>query len=58
MIDEREDEIRRRAYSIWESEGRPNDQHERHWKQATEEMGVASGEARRKRSPRKGAGEA
>lgn len=49
MIDEREDEIRRRAYSIWESEGRPDGHHERHWLQATKEVDAAT---------EKGAGEA
>lgn len=32
-----EDEIRRRAYSIWEREGRPEGRHESHWEQARRE---------------------
>jgi hypothetical protein len=35
----REDEIRRRAYSIWEEEGRIDGKHEEHWRRATEEVG-------------------
>ncbi|MCG5483221.1 MAG: DUF2934 domain-containing protein [Sinorhizobium meliloti] len=35
---EREELIRRRAYAIWEQEGRPDGQHQRHWEQAAREM--------------------
>ncbi|MDX0439903.1 DUF2934 domain-containing protein [Sinorhizobium medicae] len=35
---QREELIRRRAYVIWEHEGRPDGQHERHWEQAAREM--------------------
>lgn len=35
---EREELIRRRAYVIWEQEGRPEGQHQRHWEQAAREM--------------------
>ncbi|RVI30932.1 DUF2934 domain-containing protein [Sinorhizobium meliloti] len=38
MDNEREELIRRRAYAIWEQEGRPNGQHQRHWEQAAREM--------------------
>lgn len=34
----REEQIRERAYQIWEMEGRPDGDHERHWQQATEEL--------------------
>jgi hypothetical protein len=30
--------IGRRAYAIWENEGRPEGQHERHWEQARRDM--------------------
>jgi hypothetical protein len=33
-----EDRIRERAYQIWQSEGQPWGQHERHWYQAEEEL--------------------
>lgn len=35
---DREELIRRRAYAIWEQEGRPDGQHQRHWEQAAREM--------------------
>ncbi|WP_085027089.1 DUF2934 domain-containing protein [Ensifer aridi] len=38
MDTNREELIRRRAYAIWEQEGRPEGQHERHWEQASREM--------------------
>jgi hypothetical protein len=31
-----EDAIRARAYQIWEEEGRPEGEHELHWRRATE----------------------
>ncbi|PLU57684.1 hypothetical protein BMJ22_33635 [Sinorhizobium medicae] len=37
--DQREELIRRRAYVIWEQEGRPDGQHERHWEQAAPASG-------------------
>lgn len=33
-----QDGIRRRAYEIWEQEGRPEGRHEAHWAQASREM--------------------
>ena len=38
MAADSEDEIRSRAYLIWEAEGQPNGQHERHWRGAAEEL--------------------
>ena len=35
---ERDARIRERAYEIWEQEGRPFGQHERHWLQAEAEL--------------------
>jgi hypothetical protein len=37
-MDDREELIGRRAYAIWENEGRPEGQHERHWEQARQDM--------------------
>ncbi|THK39355.1 DUF2934 domain-containing protein [Ensifer sp. MPMI2T] len=38
MDNDREELIRRRAYAIWEREGRPEGQDLRHWEQASREM--------------------
>jgi len=38
MDHEKEELIRRRAYAIWEQEGRPEGEHHRHWEQASREM--------------------
>lgn len=38
MDSETEELIRRRAYAIWEREGRPHGQHDEHWKRAHAEM--------------------
>lgn len=38
MENDREELIRRRAYAIWEQEGRPDGQEQRHWEQAAREM--------------------
>ncbi|WP_026187039.1 DUF2934 domain-containing protein [Ensifer sp. BR816] len=38
MEKDREELIKRRAYAIWEQEGRPDGQHQRHWEQAAREM--------------------
>ena len=35
---EDEDKVRRRAYEIWEREGRPEGRHDEHWSQARREM--------------------
>lgn len=44
--DEDEDALRRRAYSIWEREGRPEGRHSDHWDQARREAtGQAGGQA-------------
>ena len=34
----REERIRERAYQIWESEGRPSDRHDEHWRRAEVEI--------------------
>ncbi|ACI58446.1 conserved hypothetical protein (plasmid) [Rhizobium leguminosarum bv. trifolii WSM2304] len=33
-----DDEIRKAAYKRWEDEGHPEGQHERHWREAEEEV--------------------
>ncbi|WP_151613576.1 DUF2934 domain-containing protein [Sinorhizobium alkalisoli] len=43
VMDEREELIRRRAYAIWEKEGRPDGQDKRHWEQASREMARGNG---------------
>jgi len=44
------DKIRQRAYEKWEAEGRPEGAHERHWEEATKEVGD-SGELPQTSSP-------
>jgi len=39
----KDEQIRQRAYQIWEHEGRPEGGHERHWHQASEEIGPDGG---------------
>ncbi|WP_312862177.1 DUF2934 domain-containing protein [Rhizobium sp. P32RR-XVIII] len=39
-----EDEVRKRAYAIWEREGRPDGRHEDHWIEAKREIKRESGE--------------
>ncbi len=34
LTDYRQERIRQKAYQIWESAGRPNGQHDEHWRQA------------------------
>ncbi|CCM76062.1 DUF2934 domain-containing protein [Rhizobium mesoamericanum] len=47
-MNEREENIRRRAYEIWEQEGRPHGQDMKHWLQAFKEFAdQADGAARR-----------
>ena len=38
-MNEHEENIRRRAYEIWEQEGRPHGQDMKHWLQAFKEFG-------------------
>lgn len=40
MTDDLEDRIRRRAYQIWEREGRPEGREDDHWKLASEEIAI------------------
>lgn len=34
-----EDDVRVRAYSLWEKDGKPEGQHLEHWRRAAEEIG-------------------
>lgn len=38
MGNDREDRIRERARQVWENEGKPEGQHERHWSEATSQI--------------------
>ena len=49
MADGRHDRIRQRAHEIWEQEGRPEGAHERHWRQAENE--VVAQDARTAKKP-------
>ncbi len=43
---DRQELIRKKAYAIWETEGRPHGQDERHWRQAEAEIETAAPAAR------------
>jgi len=45
MADDRHDRIRQRAHAIWEQEGRPEGAHERHWRQAENEVAAQDADA-------------
>ncbi|MDE1996935.1 MAG: DUF2934 domain-containing protein [Rhizobiaceae bacterium] len=38
MATDKHEQIRKRAYEIWENEGRPEGSHLRHWQQAVDEL--------------------
>jgi hypothetical protein len=38
MINDPDEKIRRRAYEIWEAEGRQHGSHEAHWRRAEAEL--------------------
>ncbi|MFN7103480.1 MAG: DUF2934 domain-containing protein [Pseudorhizobium sp.] len=42
MADDKEEQIRRRAYALWEEGGRPADKDAEHWEQATRELDQAA----------------
>jgi len=48
MTDISEDDIRRRAYALWEADGRPDGSHDAHWllalRELTEEANAAANE--------------
>jgi hypothetical protein len=37
MAENRDERVRKRAYEIWEKEGRPHGRHDEHWRRAAEE---------------------
>ena len=39
-MDNKEHQVRERAYSIWEQQGKPDGQHEMHWDAALKELGL------------------
>ncbi|WP_083988742.1 DUF2934 domain-containing protein [Devosia geojensis] len=41
-----DEQIRLRAYQIWETEGRPEGRAEEHWQQASDEVTLSRGDAR------------
>ena len=40
MNQNREEEVRSRAYTLWEQSGKPHGEHESHWRQALMELGL------------------
>jgi len=42
-MQDRDEEIRKRAYHFWEIEGRPEGRHDDHWHRATREHGQEGG---------------
>ncbi|MER9301838.1 DUF2934 domain-containing protein [Mesorhizobium sp. M0496] len=46
-MDSREERIKRRAYEIWEREGRPTGREQEHWDQAVQEIEGEGPEAER-----------
>ncbi|SER87771.1 DUF2934 domain-containing protein [Rhizobium sp. NFR03] len=41
MTEKDEDLIKKRAYALWESEGRPEGRHDEHWSKAYQELATA-----------------
>lgn len=58
MTNDRQERIRNRAHQIWLQEGQPAGQHERHWHQATADVGEedAAGMSTAKKPARKAVG--
>ncbi|TIN26664.1 MAG: DUF2934 domain-containing protein [Mesorhizobium sp.] len=46
-MDSREERIKRRAYEIWEREGRPTGREQEHWDQAVQEIEAEGPETER-----------
>ena len=52
MENDRDELIKRRAYAIWENEGRPDGKHDEHWHRAADEMhGLEDAPAKTRRKP-------
>jgi hypothetical protein len=60
MTDDRQERIRNRAHQIWQEEGQPAGQHERHWHQAVADVDQeeAAGTSAAKKPAKKAAGAA
>ena len=43
MLDDKEERIKSEAYRLWEQEGRPHGEHDRHWREAA--RALETGEA-------------
>jgi hypothetical protein len=41
MDNNKEESVRKRAYSIWEEKGKPDGEHDSHWDQALQELSTA-----------------
>lgn len=41
MDSNKEESVRKRAYSIWEEKGKPEGEQDSHWNQALQELGTA-----------------
>lgn len=44
MSDDREEQLRSRAYQIWQSEGEPSGREEEHWQEAARQLGAEGGQ--------------
>lgn len=44
MDNDREETLRKRAYEKWEADGRPDGEHERHWRDAESEFSTVGDE--------------
>ena len=49
---DRDARIRRRAHDLWEAEGRPEDQADRHWSRAAEDLDREDAAIQREGDPR------
>ncbi|QKD06583.1 DUF2934 domain-containing protein [Mesorhizobium loti] len=61
MTDDRQERIRNRAHQIWQQEGQPAGQHERHWHQAAADVDLEDATGKSAKKPSKkaaGAGKA
>ena len=62
MTDDRQERIRNRAHQIWQEEGQPAGQHERHWHQAVADVdrqdAVGTSAAKKPAKKANGAGKA
>jgi hypothetical protein len=60
MTDDRQERIRNRAHQIWQQEGQPAGQHERHWHQAAADVDLedATGKSAKKPSKKAAGGKA